>query len=99
MAHPGLNRTDEIIPGLVAAGLDGIECFHTKHTGSMSEHYLEIADKYHLLVTGGSDCHGYSKAKPLIGSVKLPYECVEKMAATVLARRHASQAAASAVHS
>jgi hypothetical protein len=25
-----------------------------------------------LLVTGGSDCHGFSKGKPLIGSVKLP---------------------------
>ena len=32
MAHPGLNRTDEVIPDLVAAGLDGIECFHTKHS-------------------------------------------------------------------
>jgi predicted metal-dependent phosphoesterase TrpH len=99
MAHPGLNRTDEIIPGLVAAGLDGIECFHTKHSTAMSQHYLEIADQYHLLVTGGSDCHGYSKAKPLIGSVKLPYECVEKMAATVLARRHAAPAVSGVVHS
>jgi len=89
MAHPGLNRTDEIIPGLVDAGLDGIECFHTKHSTAMSERYLEIADQYHLLVTGGSDCHGYSKAKPLIGTVKLPYEHVEKMTATVIARRHA----------
>ena len=32
MAHPGLNRTDEIIPALADAGLDGIECFHTKHS-------------------------------------------------------------------
>jgi predicted metal-dependent phosphoesterase TrpH len=79
MAHPGLNRTDEIIPDLVDAGLDGIECFHTKHSTSMSERYLEIADEYHLLVTGGSDCHGYSKAKPLIGTVRLPYEHVEKL--------------------
>jgi predicted metal-dependent phosphoesterase TrpH len=79
MAHPGLNRTDDIIPDLVAAGLDGIECFHTKHSTAMSERYLEIADHYDLLVTGGSDCHGYSKAKPLIGTVKLPYEHVEKL--------------------
>jgi predicted metal-dependent phosphoesterase TrpH len=35
MAHPGLNRTDEIIPALVDAGLDGIECFHTKHSTAM----------------------------------------------------------------
>src|SRR5215469_12120538 len=79
MAHPELNRTDSIIPALVTAGLDGIECFHTKHSTSMSERYLEIADKYNLLVTGGSDCHGFSKGKPLIGTVKLPYEHVQKM--------------------
>ena len=79
MAHPGLNRTDNIIPGLVDAGLDGIECFHTKHSTAMSERYLEIADKYHLLVTGGSDCHGFSKGKPLIGTVRLPYDHVVKM--------------------
>ena len=79
MAHPGLNRTDDVIPALVAAGLDGIECFHTKHSTIMSERYLEIADKHNLLVTGGSDCHGFSKGKPLIGTVKLPYDHIEKM--------------------
>jgi len=79
MAHPGLNRTDEIIPALVKAGLDGIECFHTKHSTAMSERYLEIVERYGLLVTGGSDCHGFSKNKPLIGTVKLPYEHVEKL--------------------
>lgn len=83
MAHPGLNRTDEVIPDLVEAGLDGIECFHTKHSTAISEHYLEIADKYHLLVTGGSDCHGMSKGKPLIGTVRLPYQHVEKLKAAV----------------
>jgi hypothetical protein len=79
MAHPGLNRTDEVIPDLVDAGLDGIECFHTKHSTAIAEHYLEIADKYELLVTGGSDCHGMSKGKPLIGTVRLPYQHVEKL--------------------
>lgn len=83
IAHPGLNRSDEIIPDLVAAGMDGIECFHTKHSTRMSERYLMIADQYHLLVTGGSDCHGFSKNKPLIGTVKLPYDHVEKMKAKV----------------
>ena len=81
MAHPGLNRSDEIIPALVAAGLDGIECFHTKHSTVMSERYLEIAETHHLLVTGCSDCHGFSKNKPLIGTVKLPYNHVERLLA------------------
>lgn len=79
MAHPGLNRTDDIIPDLVDAGLDGIECFHTKHSTVMAERYLVIAEKHRLLVTGGSDCHGFSKKAPLIGTVKLPYEHVQKL--------------------
>jgi predicted metal-dependent phosphoesterase TrpH len=87
MAHPGLNRSDDIIPALVEAGLDGIECFHTKHSTVMSERYLEIAEKYNLLVTGGSDCHGFSKKQPLIGTVKLPYDHVEKLKAKVAERK------------
>ncbi len=81
MAHPGLNRTDQVIPIMVEAGLDGIECFHTKHSTSTSEYYLEIAGRYHLLVTGGSDCHGHSKGAPVMGSVRLPYEHVERLKA------------------
>ncbi len=81
LAHPGLNRTDEVIPSLVEAGLDGIECFHTKHSTATSEHYLEVADRFHLLVTGGSDCHGLSKGKPLIGTVRVPYRHVEQLKA------------------
>jgi predicted metal-dependent phosphoesterase TrpH len=71
MAHPGLNHCDEIIPLLAGQGMDGLECFHTKHTPKQSRHYLQIAERLNLLVTGGSDCHGYSKGKPLIGGVKL----------------------------
>ena len=81
LAHPGLNRTDRVIPGMVKAGLDGIECFHTKHSTATSKHYLELADRFHLLVTGGSDCHGLSKGKPLIGTVKVPYQHVEQLKA------------------
>jgi len=92
MAHPGLNHNDEIIPAMVEAGLDGIECFHTKHSTTMSERYLEMADRFELLVTGGSDCHGMSKGKPLIGTVKLPYEHVEALKDAK--RRRASSATA-----
>ncbi len=90
MAHPGLNRTDEIIPALVEAGMDGIECFHTKHSTAAAERYLEMADRYHLLVTGGSDCHGLSRGKPLIGTIKLPYEHVEKLKQKVAERKLAA---------
>jgi predicted metal-dependent phosphoesterase TrpH len=90
MAHPGLSHCDEVIPGMVEAGLDGIECFHTKHSTAIAEHYLEIADRFNLLVTGGSDCHGMSKGKPLIGTIKIPYQHVEKLRAKVAERRSAA---------
>jgi predicted metal-dependent phosphoesterase TrpH len=93
MAHPGLNRADQVIPALVEAELDGIECFHTKHSTATSEHYLELADKFHLLVTGGSDCHGLSKGRPLIGTVKVPYQHVEKLKTAVAERRATSAVA------
>jgi predicted metal-dependent phosphoesterase TrpH len=87
MAHPGLNHADDAIPGMVEAGLDGLECFHTKHSTATSEHYLEMADRFNVLVTGGSDCHGMNKGKPLIGTVKLPYEHVVKLKARAAERR------------
>ena len=100
MAHPGLNRTDGVIPELVAAGLDGLECFHTKHTPSTSEHYLGLAKEYDLAITGGSDCHGLSKGKPLIGTVKLPYDHVEQLKARLGKRRSgASKVRTTAPHS
>ena len=72
LAHPVLNRTDAIIGPLVECGLDALECFHTRHTPSDAERYLGIARQYNLSVTGGSDCHGMNRGKPLIGNVRLP---------------------------
>jgi hypothetical protein len=81
VAHPGLNHCDEIIPILAGQGVDGIECFHSKHSAKMSKHYLSMAARLNLLVTGGSDCHGHSKGKPLIGGVKLPGIYLQKLKA------------------
>lgn len=79
MAHPGLNNCDDLIPVLAECSMDGLECYHTKHARAQTEHYLKMAQQSRLLVTGGSDCHGLSKGRPLIGGVKLPYWRVEEM--------------------
>lgn len=79
MAHPGLNHYDDNIAPLAAQGLDGLECFHTKHSPKMAKNYLSMAARLNLLVTGGSDCHGFSKGKPLIGTVKLPGIYLQKL--------------------
>ena len=99
MAHPGLNHTDGIIPNLVSAGLDGLECFHTKHSAATSSHYLRVAQEYHLAITGGSDCHGLSKGKPLIGTVRIPYEYVELLKARLQGNRPGPSPSHSAIRS
>lgn len=79
LAHPQLMNRDSLIPSMVGHGLDGIEVYHSDHTAQGVKKYSGIADKYGLLVTGGSDCHGIGKGKILIGTVKIPYALVEKM--------------------
>ena len=86
MAHPGLNRSDEVIPALAASGLDGLECFHSKHTAAMTEYYLDIAARHHLLVTGGSDYHGTLKPDVRLGTgsggnLHVPPEVVDALKA------------------
>lgn len=87
LAHPGLSRADETIPALIKGGIDGLECFHTKHSTSTTERYLEMAEENGLAVTGGSDCHGMSKGKPLVGTLKIPYEYVQWLRERVEQRR------------
>ena len=79
LAHPYTISCDELIPEFIDYGLMGLEVYYPEHTQSMINFYLNLAQKYHLLITGGSDCHGDAKPQVKIGSVKLPYELVEKL--------------------
>lgn len=79
LAHPYSINNDELIPLLVDFGLMGLEVYYSEHTQSMINFYFDMAKKYNLLVTGGSDCHGEAKSEIKIGSVKIPYELVEKL--------------------
>lgn len=81
LAHPGIMRKDEYIPELIGYGLKGIEVYHTDHKPSTVKHYEDLAKEYGLLMTGGSDCHGMGKGRVLMGTVRVPYELVEKLKA------------------
>ena len=71
-AHPFLSHRDDLIPALIKAGLKGIEVYHSAHNPRVVAHYKRIAQKQHLLITGGSDCHGEAKDKVLMGKVRVP---------------------------
>lgn len=82
LAHPGWGGGDELLPPLVDAGLQGIEAYYPDHTPSMTAHYLDLANRYHLLVTGGTDFHGGDLATRVgVGSQYVPPEVVENLKA------------------
>ncbi|MFH1888623.1 MAG: PHP domain-containing protein [Candidatus Omnitrophota bacterium] len=81
LAHPHTLDSDELIPELVGYGLMGLEVYYPEYTRTMINFYLNLAKKYDLLVTGGSDCHGNAKPEVKVGSVKIPYELVVKLKA------------------
>lgn len=61
LAHPARYFNEEEIKLFKAAGLDGVEVVHPSHTASEVKKYKEIAAKYNLLTSGGSDFHGGRK--------------------------------------
>lgn len=64
LAHPGgyrkltMETIEPIIYELIDMGIDGIECFYSKHSKEETLFYLNIAESNDLLVTIGSDYHG-----------------------------------------
>lgn len=63
LAHPkSLDLTEKefliLLKEMINCGLKGIEVFHSSHTKEEMQYYLEIANKYDLLISGGSDFHG-----------------------------------------
>jgi 3',5'-nucleoside bisphosphate phosphatase len=80
LAHPGYRPQDEIIPGLIDAGLEAIEAFHSCHDAEMQARYLALARERGLLVTGGSDYHGEgTRRAEFFGVTNLPREYFEKL--------------------
>jgi hypothetical protein len=95
LAHPSVLDNDTLIPRLVKDGIMGIEAFYPSRgpdrgdsppnracktvRPELAEHYCRLAQKWGLLVTGGSDCHQSEEGNFLIGTVRLDYSYVEKL--------------------
>lgn len=59
---------EDIIKKYIELGLDGIEIYNSIHTLKDVKRYLEIAKKYNLITTGGSDFHGSSHPERILGT-------------------------------
>ena len=75
LAHPyqvGLDdeALENLVKKLAGYGLDAIECYYPKHSPEQQVFYLQLAQKYGLHVTGGSDFHG-ERVKPDVSLVRI----------------------------
>ena len=78
-AHHGLSKMDQCILQWKGKGLEGLEVYHSSQSVEVSRFYEQLALKYHLCITGGSDFHGMNENHRSLGMVRLPYKYVEKI--------------------
>ncbi len=90
LAHPVQLRKENSaqleteIKNLADLGLGGIEVIHSDHRDSMIVEFEELAKRYNLLPTGGSDFHGSNKPHiqlGLAGTHRIPrayFDALEK---------------------
>ena len=92
LAHPGYIRCKERWPSahdlapLVEAGLDGLEAVHRAMDANARAYFAGMAAELSLLVTGGSDEHGWSPDLPLMGTAPVTAAMVEALRARGRAR-------------
>ncbi len=79
LAHPGMDLTEGEIMAVIKQGLDGLEIFHPKHNEDKVNYFYNLAVQNHLLVSGGSDCHGNRKGEMMMGRYNVPYQFVQDM--------------------
>jgi predicted metal-dependent phosphoesterase TrpH len=91
LAHPntlnmnGYSELETLILRLIEEGLKGIEVYYPEHSPLEVARYKTLAERYGLLITGGTDYHGIEKNGLDIGvgrgEMKLPYSMVEGLKA------------------
>jgi len=79
LAHPHILPLKEWIHDFVDWGIDGIEVMYPGYSVKVTNGFSEIATRFGLLKSGGSDSHGAYKEFTAIGNVQIPYEWVDKI--------------------
>ncbi len=82
LAHPGLYDADDLVQELISFGLDGIEVNHPDNDAEQRARYTAWAQEHGLIMTGGSDFHGWRGEEPfhaMLGTHTAPIEAVEQL--------------------
>jgi predicted metal-dependent phosphoesterase TrpH len=90
LAHPlTINDPESLIIELKKSGLVGLEAYYKDYTDEEINRLISLADKYGLILTGGSDYHGLDEnTETMIGGARVPFEIIEKL--TFLAEQRMS---------
>ena len=83
LAHPlTIDNHEAMIAKLKAAGLVAIEAYYYGYSALEIRGLLNLAEKYRLIPTGGSDYHGLDESdESALGGIDMPAESVEQLAA------------------
>ncbi len=73
LAHPG-NYLENGINELLEYGFDGMEIIHPNHSADDVRRLRAMADKFGLLMSGGTDFHGFSGRDMPMGDLDVPEE-------------------------
>lgn len=89
LAHPGLldvvdyEAYEYLLSELEPMGLKGIEVYYPRHSVEETDFFTELAEKFDLLATGGSDFHGAINPEIKIGTgtgnLAVPYVRYERL--------------------
>jgi len=82
IAHPhDIDIAEDLIKDLMSYGLRGIEAYHRKHSPAVVEYFSSMAEKFGLIVTGGSDFHAPSllNGQILLGKHFIPEWIYDKL--------------------
>ena len=89
LAHPVLLNypTDKLLEDFVRSlksmGLKGIEVYYPEHSPAQTAYYAELAKRFDLLMTGGTDFHGSLKPDLKMGTGRgnlfIPYKLYERL--------------------
>ncbi len=80
LAHPWHQR--DMIVSLSACGLVGLEACYPRYSDEEREELASLAERYGLIVTGGTDFHGYADDGDLtLGDVPVPPDSLERLRA------------------
>ncbi len=83
LAHPlFINDLDTVVARLAESGLTGLEAYYKATNVEEIKRLVSLADKFHLIVTGGSDYHGLDdSAETILGGADVPLEAADQLIA------------------